>query len=40
MLQDALAKFAGQKLIRDKYENYINGTWAPPARGISTTSHP
>jgi aldehyde dehydrogenase len=27
------AKFAGQKLIRDKYENYINGTWAPPARG-------
>ncbi|WP_343613744.1 aldehyde dehydrogenase [Novosphingobium sp.] len=33
MLQDALAKFAGQKLIRDKYENYINGTWAPPARG-------
>jgi aldehyde dehydrogenase len=33
MLQEAMAKFAGKSLIRDKYDNYINGAWTPPARG-------
>ena len=33
MLQNALEKFAGQKLIRDKYENYIGGKWVAPAKG-------
>ena len=33
MLQQAMAKFAGTSLIRDKYENYIGGEWVAPSRG-------
>ena len=31
MLQQALEKFAGKTLIRDRYENYIGGKWVAPA---------
>ena len=33
MLQQALEKFAGKTLIRDRYENYIGGKWVAPAMG-------
>ena len=33
MLQQALDKFAGQTLIRDRYDNYIGGQWTAPAKG-------
>ena len=33
MLQQALAKFEGTRLIRDRYDNYIGGEWAAPANG-------
>ncbi|KXU30518.1 aldehyde dehydrogenase [Sphingobium sp. 22B] len=33
MLQQAMARFAGKTLIRDKYENFIGGQWVAPVRG-------
>jgi aldehyde dehydrogenase len=33
MLQQALDKFAGKTLIRDRYENFIGGAWVAPAKG-------
>ncbi|WP_242128584.1 aldehyde dehydrogenase [Sphingobium sp. Sx8-8] len=33
MLQQAMAKFAGHTLIREKYENFIGGQWMAPVRG-------
>ncbi|WP_313807124.1 aldehyde dehydrogenase [Sphingobium sp.] len=33
MLQQAMARFAGKTLIRDKYENFIGGQWVKPTRG-------
>jgi aldehyde dehydrogenase len=33
MLQQAMARFAGKTLIRDKYENFIGGQWVVPVRG-------
>ncbi|WP_420143811.1 aldehyde dehydrogenase [Sphingobium sp.] len=33
MLQQAMARFAGTKLIRDQYDNYIGGQWVAPAQG-------
>ncbi|WP_066564003.1 aldehyde dehydrogenase (plasmid) [Sphingobium sp. SJ10-10] len=33
MLQQAMARFAGKTLIRDKYDNFIGGQWVAPTRG-------
>ena len=33
MLQQAMVRFAGKTLIRDKYENFIGGQWVAPTRG-------
>jgi aldehyde dehydrogenase len=33
MYQEALAKVTGQKLIRDKFENFIGGKWVAPVKG-------
>jgi aldehyde dehydrogenase len=33
MLQDAMARFAGKALIRDRYDNFIGGQWVKPVRG-------
>jgi len=33
MLEQAMEKFAGKLLIRDRYDNYIGGKWVPPVRG-------
>jgi aldehyde dehydrogenase len=33
MLQQAMARFSGHTLIRDKYENFIGGQWVAPTRG-------
>ncbi len=33
MYQEALAKVTGQKLIRDKFENFIGGKWIAPVKG-------
>ena len=33
MLEQAMSKFAGSELIRDKFENYIGGKWVAPVRG-------
>ncbi|MFB9062068.1 MULTISPECIES: aldehyde dehydrogenase [Sphingobium] len=33
MLQQAMARFAGKTLIREKYENFIGGQWVAPVRG-------
>ncbi|WP_336959349.1 aldehyde dehydrogenase [Sphingobium aquiterrae] len=33
MLQQAMEKFAGQTLIKERYDNYIGGQWVAPATG-------
>ncbi|EQB15437.1 aldehyde dehydrogenase [Sphingobium lactosutens] len=33
MLQQAMERFAGNSLIRDRYDNYIGGQWIAPAKG-------
>lgn len=33
MLQQAMARFSGHTLIREKYENFIGGQWVAPVRG-------
>ncbi|WP_338465661.1 aldehyde dehydrogenase [Novosphingobium sp. ZN18A2] len=33
MLEQALSKFSGQSLIRDRFENFIGGKWVAPAKG-------
>ncbi|WP_016743767.1 aldehyde dehydrogenase [Rhizorhabdus wittichii] len=33
MLQEAMARFAGKALIRDRYDNFISGQWVKPANG-------
>lgn len=33
MLEQALSKFSGQSLIKDKFDNYIGGKWVAPVRG-------
>ncbi|EQB29796.1 aldehyde dehydrogenase [Sphingobium ummariense] len=33
MLQQAMERFAGKTLIRDKYDNFIGGRWVAPVRG-------
>ncbi|KRB86766.1 aldehyde dehydrogenase [Sphingomonas sp. Root710] len=33
MLQEAMARFAGNALIRDRYDNFIGGQWVKPVRG-------
>ncbi|PZU57405.1 MAG: aldehyde dehydrogenase [Sphingobium sp.] len=33
MLQQAMERFAGKTLIRDKYDNFIGGQWVAPVRG-------
>ncbi|MDT0510025.1 aldehyde dehydrogenase [Novosphingobium sp. MMS21-SN21R] len=33
MLEQAMGKFAGSSLIRDRYENYIGGKWVAPVQG-------
>ncbi|ABQ67070.1 MULTISPECIES: aldehyde dehydrogenase [Sphingomonadales] len=33
MLQEAMARFAGKALIRDRYDNFIGGQWVKPANG-------
>ena len=33
MLEQALSKFTGQSLIKDKYDNFIGGKFVPPVRG-------
>ena len=33
MLEQAMERFAGKTLIRDRYDNYIGGQWVPPANG-------
>lgn len=33
MLQQAMERFAGERLIRERYDNYIGGQWVAPARG-------
>ena len=33
MLEQAMSKFAGNALIRDKFDNYIGGKWVAPVRG-------
>ena len=33
MLQQAMSKFAGTSLFREKYDNFIGGRWVAPVRG-------
>ena len=33
MLQEAMSKFAGKPIIRDRYDNFIGGKWVAPVRG-------
>jgi aldehyde dehydrogenase len=33
MFQEAMGKFAGKALIRDKFDNFIGGKWVAPVRG-------
>ncbi|WP_068071522.1 aldehyde dehydrogenase [Novosphingobium lentum] len=33
MLEQAMNKFAGAAMIRDRYDNYIGGDWVAPVRG-------
>ena len=33
MLQQAMARFAGNTLVRDTYDNFIGGQWVKPVRG-------
>ncbi|WP_336951661.1 aldehyde dehydrogenase [Sphingobium aromaticivastans] len=33
MLQQAMARFSGHTLIREKYDNFIGGQWVAPVRG-------
>ncbi|HEY6869213.1 MAG TPA: aldehyde dehydrogenase [Novosphingobium sp.] len=33
MLQQAMSKFAGTSLFRDKYDNFIGGKWVAPVKG-------
>ena len=33
MLEQAMERFAGKTLIRDRYDNYIGGQWVPAANG-------
>ncbi|MBA4353502.1 MAG: aldehyde dehydrogenase, partial [Novosphingobium sp.] len=33
MLEQAMGKFAGSSLIRDKFDNYIGGAWVAPVQG-------
>ena len=33
MLEQALSKFSGQSLIKDKFDNFIGGKWVAPATG-------
>ena len=33
MLQEAMGKFAGKSLIRDRFDNFIGGSWVAPVRG-------
>ncbi len=33
MLEQAMSKFSGTSLIRDKFENFIGGKWVAPVRG-------
>ncbi len=33
MLQEAMGKFAGKTLIRDRFDNFIGGKWVAPVRG-------
>jgi len=33
MLEQAVAKFSGNALIRDKYDNFIGGKWVAPVKG-------
>lgn len=33
MLQQAMERFAGERLIRERYDNYIGGQWVAPAKG-------
>jgi aldehyde dehydrogenase len=33
MLQEAMARFAGKALLRDRYDNFIGGQWVKPVRG-------
>ncbi|WP_176598490.1 aldehyde dehydrogenase [Sphingobium sp. 15-1] len=33
MLQQAMARFSGHTLIREKYDNFIGGQWVAPTRG-------
>jgi aldehyde dehydrogenase len=33
MLQQAMERFAGNSLIRDRYDNYIGGQWIAPTKG-------
>ncbi|MDR7101717.1 aldehyde dehydrogenase [Croceicoccus sp. BE223] len=33
MLEQALSKFSGQSLIRDRFDNFIGGQWVAPVRG-------
>ena len=33
MLEQALSKFEGKSLIKDKFDNYIGGKWVAPVKG-------
>ncbi len=33
MLQEAMGKFAGKALIRDRFDNFIGGKWVAPVKG-------
>jgi len=33
MLEQALSKFSGQSLIRDRFDNFIGGKWVAPVKG-------
>ena len=33
MLEQAMDKFSGRSLIRDKFDNFIGGKWVPPVKG-------
>ncbi|MFC0306566.1 aldehyde dehydrogenase [Rhizorhabdus histidinilytica] len=33
MLQEAMARFAGKALVRDRYDNFIGGQWVKPVHG-------
>ena len=33
MLQQAMERFTGKTLIRNQYDNYIDGQWVAPVKG-------